>query len=108
MIPFINRFLRSKNMDITTIKALLSNSVIENATSFFVNGIISEISAHCATIAKLQASGDLSADKLEDANTKLLSLIQALHPALDFIASKYPELAPVISLAENYANIKNS
>ena len=95
-------------MDIATIRSMLSNSVIENATSFFVNGIINEISAHCSAVAKLQASGDLSASALEDANAKLLTLINALAPALDFIKSKYPELAPVINLAENYASVKNS
>ena len=95
-------------MDIATIKNLLSNSVIDNATTFFVNGIINEIASHCSVVAKLQQSGDLSAQALEDANAKLVSLIQALSPVLDFIKSTYPQLAPVISLSENYASIKNS
>jgi hypothetical protein len=82
----------------------LSGTVIENLTSYLLTAVVNEISAHSARIAAMNLQADITPAALDAANQKLLSLLGVLAPFESFLVAKYPELAPVVSLAQNYSN----
>lgn len=81
---------------------MLSKDVIESLTSYLLTAVVNLISAHSAKIAALNLQDDVTTEALESSNQKLISLLNIIAPYKSFVVAKFPELAPLISLAQSY------
>ncbi len=82
---------------------LLSNSLVTGLVSHLISGLVNKLEEHYTVVGNLLDNKQVTPDELHDYNMKLVSLLTSLKPVMDVVVAKYPELLPVISLAENYS-----
>jgi hypothetical protein len=80
----------------------ISLSVIENLTSYLLTAIVNEISAHSTKISAMNLQADVTPAELDAANQKLLGLLNTIAPFENMLTAKFPQLVPLVNLAQSY------